>query len=611
MRKRNLRLAQTIVPFGVGAIYDILGESLVACDIFHWRNDGNPLRAQRLEEKLGVRLFKAAPSHYSLFGQAPGVPYARFPQWLFCPTCRNLVRWTTNMEVKGEPARCPTCKRRPQLVPMRFVMVCGHGHMTDVPWPLWTHFGSKDPAQRQCASKSIRFITRRDIGGGLESLVLECNSCKARRSLKGISSADSLKPLRIRCPGTQPWERGTARNSCEQEPQVVQRGASNVYFALTTSAIDIPPESSYAAYSDLALAIANSDEFAVLRSAPDGPLSTALIRILSDRFACPEEQIRTMALHENQRRSGSPPPVYAHASDLQSEEWRAFITPQVEQDPRDRFITRLVPLFPPSDARKPWEEELARLISQVIIATRIREVRVLTGFTRYDPDGEIVRPDLGKELDWLPAIEVFGEGVFIRLREEYVREWELRPNNSRVAMELDSRKNKSIFAKRFPRATSRFLLLHTFAHLLIRELSYRSGYSSASLKERIYARMPEDGEPQAGVFIYTAAGDVEGTLGGLARQGEPSRLSKSILGALERGSWCSIDPICGESTAQGFSSLNRAACHACTLLSETSCDYANGLLDRSFLFGTDRGPSGFFTELLQCALEDSARIGRE
>lgn len=114
----------------------------------------------------------------------------------------------------------------------------------------------------------------------------------------------------------------------------------------------------------------------------------------------------------------------------------------------------------------------------------------------------------------------------------------------------------------------------------------------------------------AGILIYTAAGDVEGTLGGLVRQGEPPRLAHTILSALERAAWCSTDPICRECTSQGFGGLNRAACHACSLVSETSCDNANALLDRSLLIGSSAdGVKGFFTAVLDAALSESSSVG--
>jgi Domain of unknown function (DUF1998) len=71
----------------------------------------------------------------------------------------------------------------------------------------------------------------------------------------------------------------------------------------------------------------------------------------------------------------------------------------------------------------------------------------------------------------------------------------------------------------------RYILMHSFAHALMRQLSIECGYNAASLRERIYSKPPEDENgAQAGMLIYTAAPDSEGTLGGLVNLGEPHTL---------------------------------------------------------------------------------------
>src|SRR5205814_830273 len=127
--ERTVRQSQTLTPFGVGAIYDVLGESLVAADISYWGGRGELLRAPRLERELKVSKLKAAPSSGSFWRRSPGVPYVRFPKWLFCSSCRRMVLWRWANERPGEPAVCADCSGRKQLVPMRFVAVCREGHL--------------------------------------------------------------------------------------------------------------------------------------------------------------------------------------------------------------------------------------------------------------------------------------------------------------------------------------------------------------------------------------------------------------------------------------------------------------------------------------------------
>jgi hypothetical protein len=106
------------------------------------------------------------------------------------------------------------------------------------------------------------------------------------------------------------------------------------------------------------------------------------------------------------------------------------------------------------------------------------------------------------------------------------------------------------------------------------------------------------------VLIYTAAGDAEGTLGGLVRQGEPPSLQTTILETLQDAMWCSSDPLCSENLASTFDSLNLAACHACTLVAETSCESGNYLLDRALVIGNEHEQlEGFFQPVLRAAMD--------
>jgi len=127
------------------------------------------------------------------------------------------------------------------------------------------------------------------------------------------------------------------------------------------------------------------------------------------------------------------------------------------------------------------------------------------------------------------------------------------------------------------------MLLHTFAHLLIRQLETEAGYPAASLKERIYCTSGVT--PMAGILVYVAVPDVVGSLGGLAELAEPRRFLLLLASVFDHAEWCSLDPVCSEHEGQGPSLLNRAACHACTLIPEPCCAYGNVLLDRVFIKG--------------------------
>jgi hypothetical protein len=255
-----------------------------------------------------------------------------------------------------------------------------------------------------------------------------------------------------------------------------------------------------------------------------------------------------------------------------------------------------------------YEPEVAKFFSRIRLVHKLRETRALAGFTRIlPPDGNLASDrlqglKLDQQIDWLPAIKVYGEGIFLEVNADEIIKWAatvpgLRPEFVRLVARYNAARTARLQPNR--NITAKFLLLHTLAHVLINQLSFDCGYGSASLRERLYCDFSDPSRPMHGFLIYTASGDSEGTMGGLVRQGKPGRLEITLRRALKHAAWCSSDPVCIESKGQGSDSANLAACHGCCLLPETSCEEGNRLLDRALLIGTPQHPSlGFFSELL-------------
>ena len=610
--RRTLRLTQSVVPFGVGAIYDVFGESFAGCDISMWGGRGRTINSAALKQQLGIAGLKAAPSLDEL---RYGIPYVRFPRWLFCQRCRTLFEWSRSDELPDEPAICIVCSGTRQLVPMRFVVACRDGHLSDVPWDRWAHSGAKGAVAR-CQNSVLQFKSRSSGGSGLGSLQVACKKCGTSRSLAGLTAKSSLTRLGIRCRGIQPWQiAASGVRSCDEEPQVVQRGASNVYFADVVSALEIPTAEGLGAFDQLRCDVENHPAFGMLRrfleqggvEALKGPMAVGSFEMLFNDLKATEEQVRAILLSDDAKGDDQ--------GDHMQREWLALRTPQPKNmDVRAPFLTRHTSLLTTDDV-DPWVQRIVDSVEDVVLVTRLKEIRALRSFSRLDPGNTRIRPDLtpldGKpNVKWAPAVEVYGEGIFLAFKEGAISAWEERRAVRERAKKMQtnlahSNLGRSIVKQRLGHelVSPRFVLLHTMAHLLIRELCFECGYSSASLRERIYSRTPVDGSPQAGILVFTAAGDAEGTLGGLVRQGNHPRLIRSIAKALESARWCSADPICRESEGQGYDSTNLAACHACSLLPETSCVTGNMLLDRSLVMSVDTGDAGFF--------EDVTSRGRE
>lgn len=578
--RHDLRLSETVSPFGVGAVVDIRGESLIAPDTSWWDKRHAPeIHCERLVERLGPSVLREAPTHSGRAGKdTASLLYWRFPTWRFCERCSKLSqrtgkdrgKWTNKCECGG------------MLVPMRYVAVCEEGsHLQDIPWFMWTHRGHDagvTEAVRLCRGyKELRFVRSAKHGEGLKSLRVECGGCKRSRPMSDLVTKDALGRDGIRCKGVQPWQEPLPANACEHRLIGVQRGATGNYIAERISALDIPevqPQS-----VGLADAIRAHDDFSRVVADNSGPKAEIIAGWIADELGVAVEDVLSLA-------SAGDEPNDDVLADLKDGEWAAFVK-KLAKSGRDHSEGDFV-----VDAWSTGEQPgvpatLAARLTEVGQVRRVREVRALKGFRRYSADADMISADLsteGKRKPTLPAMEMYGEGIFFRFGEQFLAEWEQRVEVRARARILVDRRLETSWAQRLDVPEARFVALHTIAHLLIRRLAYASGYSSASLQERIYARTDRP-DHSAGILVYTAAGDAQGTLGGLVRLGDAERLVPLLLAALDDADVCSNDPVCIESDRQGASSLNLSACHGCSLVSETSCETANRLLDRQLVLG--------------------------
>jgi hypothetical protein len=282
-------------------------------------------------------------------------------------------------------------------------------------------------------------------------------------------------------------------------------------------------------------------------------------------------------------------------SDYRREEYRVFCHNIQEGYPKTNLLIR-------SSDLESYGELVRSSFDRISLLHKLRETRAFVGFSRIFPD-ELTQEEQWKLITrekkrWLPAVIVRGEGIFLKFREDKLNHWLDKHgsfHNDRLSnINVNMGKMRERRHQEPKTGTPKYVLIHTFAHLLINQLVYQCGYGSASLRERIYAA--DAGTPMSGVLIYTAAGDSEGTMGGLVRMGQPDYLEEILAKALEKARWCSTDPVCIESKGQGPDNCNLGACHSCTLLPETSCEEQNRLLDRGVVVGTLEKPDvGYFS----------------
>lgn len=612
---RSMRRSQAIQPFGPGSILDAGQECFVVCDTSWggWRTS-KTVRLKRLETLLGApQGFKLPPVKKDFDGPpSVGPTVQRFPAWLFCPSCRRLYRWgpeDDRLSEDHEPPVCKSSKCRGVLVPMRYVAACLAGHLVDIDWSRWAHSGPS------CDNPELSFLKNARMGASLAGLSVRCASCKAGRDLKDIHQEKILLSLGQRCWGRQPFEKRDLDARCEQPLKVLQRSQTAVHFSEILSALDIadanleseqePEWAQQAMFSsqlDRAVrAFLKRDQKRekiqrnledIQEDLTDGGFEASL----DDIFAVIQSRAGVADVPAPDLFAESDPDT-TESDDILRDELPALTS--VSPPRRGAKLVVSEEDWPTADAAP---MDMSQWFSGVYLVEKLRELRVFRGFRRVSSDGERLPPDLRGELGWLPAMEVFGEGFFLEFDMASLQRWQDQNAQSldeRLGPVADRLREETGGGSALTGAESRdpakFFLLHTFAHILMRQLCYECGYMGAAIRERIYC-FPD----RAGILIYTADGDSEGSLGGLVRQGRRDRLGSTIYAAVERAFWCANDPICREMPAHGYLQSNRAACHACSLAPETSCAHRNGLLDRELLIGDGQedGPVGYFDGLV-------------
>ncbi|MFJ5921248.1 DrmB family protein [Kitasatospora sp. NPDC092948] len=596
-RRGAVRRAQAITTYGVGSLVAVDQESFIVSGIDEagdqWSRDEAPvIHERRLARVLGVQHFRLPPA--STDGSRDGIRVRRFPLWHHCPECHALDHVA---KFNSPPGRneCGECAE--PLVPSRFVVACEDGHISDFPYRDWLHRQQKGEG-RSAACGGRMSLRSSGRTSSLRSVVLSCSCGVPDASMEGSFRRGALRDLGIGCRGERPWLKGAERVPCSRALRTLQRGSSSVWQPVLRSALSIPP------WSDTRMNVLY-EHWDVLRTAAD---INQLAIHLSYLFKDVPAPMTAQQVWERINAMEAEDPTDEGAADrtqdqrylaLRNLEYERLCAGNPEESGQytEQFICE-----PPAGDDEPLHE--LGLVAPMLVK-KLREVRALKAFTRVvDPESSAEGHEAALSAaptTWLPAMEVHGEGVFLRFDEKRLDAWAEHPEvvdrvarmRDRHQQVLTERATDPTLVPTSP-ATPRMALLHTFAHVMINEWSLDSGYPAASLRERIYS-----GEDIAGVLIYTATSDSAGSLGGLVAQGEVDRLGQAVRSAVRRAEWCSADPLCMETEISGAGGTNLAACHACVMLPETSCEHNNGLLDRALLVGTPENPAvGFFADLL-------------
>ena len=625
-----IRRGQLIMPFGPGNLFVAKdGTSMMIAGIDHWFD--NPrikenefiINDWRLEIELGVDEFRLPPDfRTNFFGGSDAntnllIPTLRFPTYHICSNCKLMQEKPLHHVEFAKCRVCDPAKKPHQLNQVRFITICQNGHIQDFPWREWAHKSS----DTECDGDLYYYGGK---GAGLDSINISCKGCGSNENLSSAifnaiapneiiesSSLQDLIPnIHYKCEGKRPWLGDTEGSECNSPPIGALRGAGNVYFGLTRSSLSLPKSDDVLIQSicdeiesdshlrlllapvEALLDLFNSEKtdeikrayLEKLESTASG-MANQLVNANADNLGVIKESINLILNKENRSEVQLPENRNMREVAFRREEYEILQSDISHQN----LIIETV------DVEDYKNDEiyssLLEGIDHISLVKKLVETTALEGFTRLNPSrNDQFKASLilsnnwqNMKTKWLPARQSTGEGIFIRFNEGLLREWEKKQKVIDRVRNLEKNISTSLlFNNHEGLASPRHILLHTFAHSIINELTYSSGYSTSALRERLY--VSDDLEnPMSGVLIYTASGDSEGSMGGLVMQGRPKTFEKLLMRALTKGSWCSHDPVCAIGKDTGPDSCNNSACYSCCLVPEPSCEFSNAGLDRALL----------------------------
>ena len=606
----EIRQSQIISTYGPGSMVELPDHAVLIGGLDHWYGQMRPIAEERLAAKVSNILripdikMKAPPVDESDPKAArTGIAAFKFPEWFIAQLdppvtwkhpgtekeyrTRPLVHWERLVKGKYDDGR-----KKFKVVPVRFVQGCPNGHISDLRWRNFVHSDHRDDCFGQL------WLDEGGSGSDLADIFVRCEACRERRQLSKakVKGGQALGY----CSGRMPWLGPMARQQCENETtgrphnnRLLIRTASNAYFSQILSVISIPEpgkeirEAVDKVYESHLKIVKLPAFVAALRGIEE---VNAALDSFSDDEVWGEIQRRQTPNELNQ--ADKPIKQAEVETLLEAKESPGDDKPHGDWYARTRSLDGLSPA-------------LKALIERIVLVDRLREVRALIGFTRFEPampdiDGELAldvrRAPLAEDMTWVPAIENRGEGIFIAFKQEAIEAWLAKREGIERGEVLlrgfdhyATRKGQE--GEQAPSMLLPYMMLHTLAHLLITAVSLECGYSASSIRERVYA-----GDSGYGILLYTGSPGSEGTLGGLVQIG--AHIERHLAAALEMGQLCSNDPVCAahrpdDALEERF--LHGAACHGCLLIAETCCERRNVFLDRSLVVPTvERHGAEFF-----------------
>lgn len=493
------------------------------------------------------------------------------------------------------------------LMQDNIVLICKNGHISDFPWSQYLNWkiDNKHVARNtlidlfnynnKCEESkngehNLRIISNIGNSSGFGKKILKCMDCGKTVSLEGLMN------LKIKCRGEKPWENsvGNVKNyygtreeiareecNCLEGMKVALTTGNNIYYSRSLSSIYLPNDLFISDIQFKLEILKSKINIAVkLKDFIKADQLNKEVEKLESEYVDKQEDDNSNNLSEEEYRfeefnvfvnkiSGN----YSNKNDLVVKD----VTKELSENSFKKYFSKILRL----DKIKVTSLELD--FSRVIPADLESTDVITKNIFRGNP----------KSIYSYPVVENYGEGIFFSFNNDLIKDFK----SKRIEEYLENLEAHSSFSEKMIKEAkekgTNLFLVHTFSHLIMKELEFRCGYPTSSLSERIYVSNSKDTK-MYGCLIYTTEG-AEGSMGGLVAQTRKNNLEDLIKSALIRATICNSDPLCWESKGQGLFDLNLASCFSCSLVSETSCELRNCYLDRRVLVDEN---NGFFKEIL-------------
>ena len=609
---QEIRESQFVLMYGPGALIESKNGTRLIPEINHclgskrYNNDflrknefGNEIRMssviRSITDENKIHLFSMPSNSTQNIEKGNGSYFSYvFPTWKICNDKHDGRGTILYDSFHSKDNKCPLCGEDPSTN-VRFLLACCDGHLDDIPWDYAIHGSNKS-----CHPK---YYLWNDKGSSFSDIEIKCSVCGASKTMDEIYLGVSFK-----CTGRYPEKQtpifknyeqsnalfsnftdDTKKSNCEHYMKIVQKQSTSLRVANTITLLKMPK------YDDPIVKLFDQPIFKGLRSLINETNDfVSLLKLFRD---IEDEDFNTLTNYLMEKK-------YI----LQKDGNYINFDNESHYPHFQEFKKLILNIIDGVDFKGALDEELNTLCMEEISKSsmvkhsfinynlkwldkefpikispisKLKTVTAQLSYRRepwlnYDQNEQgniqnkcVSSGHINEDGVWYPAYEGVGEGIFITSEynplnyinsdKNLLKKWE------EVIYHIDVGDRNEI-------KVPLFVWWHTLSHALINSLSLSCGYNSTALKERIYIN-----NDKAGILIYNTSPGEDSGMGGLV---ETVKSFDIVLkNAMNSILFCSNDPLCFNENI-GKNKVNGAACHNCLLISETSCEHRNTLLDR-------------------------------